>query len=308
MKGEYDAAIQDFNNALELDPEDAFAYRGRGAAYHDKDEYDAAIRDLTHALGLDPEDAFAYSRRGEAYRMKGEYDAAIRDLTHALGLDPEDAFAYRCRGDAYFAKGDHERAAEDYAAALKIDPDYNREWMDGLETLLEEGYHFEGVEQPEEQADDEDGDENGIYFQCPHCGEEYLVSDPDDLPDNPIECSNCGEEFKIAFWGECKECGQSVGFRPPSIGSTLSDIARGVFESFSNPKSFSEVGKGLLGSLAGPADALAMGECPRCHRDHLQCPKCRESVLYNADEDEDPVVQCEKCRKKMRRPNYGRVL
>jgi predicted Zn finger-like uncharacterized protein len=166
---------------------------------------------------------------------------------------------------------------------------------------------LEGVEQTEQETDDEGEDEDGIYFECPHCGRDYLISDPDDLPGNPIKCSNCKKEFKIAFWGECKACGQFVGFCPPSIGNTVSDIAKGLFESFSNPKSFSEVGKGFLSSLAGPADARAMGECPLCHRDHLQCPKCHELVLYDADEDEDPVVQCEKCRKKMRRPNYGRL-
>ena len=45
-KGDYDRAIADFDQAIQLKPDYADAYYNRGIAYHDKGDYDRAIADL----------------------------------------------------------------------------------------------------------------------------------------------------------------------------------------------------------------------------------------------------------------------
>ena len=52
LKGEYDRAIQDFDQVLQINPSLEEAYRGRGMAYADKGEYEHARRDLNKALAL----------------------------------------------------------------------------------------------------------------------------------------------------------------------------------------------------------------------------------------------------------------
>jgi Flp pilus assembly protein TadD len=42
-KGEYDRAIENYNKAIELKPDDAEAYYNRGIAYKNKGEYDRTI-------------------------------------------------------------------------------------------------------------------------------------------------------------------------------------------------------------------------------------------------------------------------
>jgi tetratricopeptide (TPR) repeat protein len=46
LKGAYDEAIRDFDEAIRLDPNAAAAFLNRSIARHANGEYDAAIRDF----------------------------------------------------------------------------------------------------------------------------------------------------------------------------------------------------------------------------------------------------------------------
>jgi tetratricopeptide (TPR) repeat protein len=81
---------------------DAAAYNNRGNAYYDKGDKDAAIADYSQAVKLDPNYAAAYYNRGIAYSAKGDKDAAIADYSQAVKLDPNDAAAYYSRGNANY--------------------------------------------------------------------------------------------------------------------------------------------------------------------------------------------------------------
>jgi len=64
------------------------AYGFRARAYYLKGEYDHAIHDFDDALRLNPKDVASYGLRGAAYLGKGDFDAAIRDLNDAIRLNP----------------------------------------------------------------------------------------------------------------------------------------------------------------------------------------------------------------------------
>src|SRR5439155_513321 len=59
---EYPEAIDDFREAIRLDPNNATAYRGRGNVWAARREYNRAIKDYDEAIRLDPKDAAALSR------------------------------------------------------------------------------------------------------------------------------------------------------------------------------------------------------------------------------------------------------
>jgi tetratricopeptide (TPR) repeat protein len=84
--------------------------------------YDTAIEDFTEAIRLDPNYADAYAFRGEAYFLKKDYDRAITDFTQAIRIDPNHAIAYNDRGTAYTSKKEYNRAIADFETALKINP------------------------------------------------------------------------------------------------------------------------------------------------------------------------------------------
>jgi tetratricopeptide (TPR) repeat protein len=56
-KGQYDKAISDYNEAIELNPKHADIYYSRGLVYNKKGQYDKAISDYTKAIQLNPKNA-----------------------------------------------------------------------------------------------------------------------------------------------------------------------------------------------------------------------------------------------------------
>jgi tetratricopeptide (TPR) repeat protein len=121
-EGQYDQAIADYNQALEIDPGDAAAYYGRGYAYENKGHYEQAIADYTLALEINPSLVDAYNSRGLSYIHAGQLDEAIADCTRALELNPSHAEAYGNRAYAHEDKGQYDQALADYTRALEIDP------------------------------------------------------------------------------------------------------------------------------------------------------------------------------------------
>jgi tetratricopeptide (TPR) repeat protein len=110
------------SEAIELNPNNAFAYSQRGDKKLMTHDYDGAIADLTKAVELDPNDYIAYVNRGSAYRFKGDLDAAIADETRAIELNPNKAGAYVFRGMIRKQKGDSAGALEDFKKAHELDP------------------------------------------------------------------------------------------------------------------------------------------------------------------------------------------
>ena len=65
-KADYDKAIPQFSQAIELSPRFAEAYSGRGTAYWSKGEMDKAIADYSSALSINDKLAEAWFNRGVA--------------------------------------------------------------------------------------------------------------------------------------------------------------------------------------------------------------------------------------------------
>jgi tetratricopeptide (TPR) repeat protein len=87
VKGLFDLAIADFNEAILLNPRSASANNHRGLAWRKKGDAQRAIDDYTAAIALNPVYALAYSNRGHAHEAMGHREAAIRDFSRALLLD-----------------------------------------------------------------------------------------------------------------------------------------------------------------------------------------------------------------------------
>ena len=90
------------------------AYNNRGNAYVAKGEYDRAVQDYDQSIKLNPNYSRTFNNRGVAYQKKGEYDLAIKDFDEAIRLNAEYANAFANRAQTYQHKGEYERAARDY--------------------------------------------------------------------------------------------------------------------------------------------------------------------------------------------------
>jgi len=103
-----DKAINDFSEAIRLDPDNACVYVERGKAYAQRyriwlvgeDYYDNAIKISTRPFDSIQNCGEAYQERGKAWFKKWDCDKAIKDHDEVIRLDPDDAEAYRNRGKA----------------------------------------------------------------------------------------------------------------------------------------------------------------------------------------------------------------
>ena len=122
IHGAVDRAINDFTEAIRLDPNVAIIYFNRGNAYYDHGNLDKASSDYSEAIRLDPNFARAYVGRADVIREQGNLDKAIFDYNEAIRLDSNDADAYCNRGNAYLSHGDLDKAISDYDEAIRLDP------------------------------------------------------------------------------------------------------------------------------------------------------------------------------------------
>jgi tetratricopeptide (TPR) repeat protein len=138
-EGDYDSAVADYDQAIQLNPNDTAGYINRGNAYVGKGDRDRAIADYNKAIELDSKFGGAYYNRGLVYADKGDFDRAIADYDQAIRIGIIDAQGQaRCargndverlcgaeiffaRGKAYSAKGEFDRAIADYDEAIRLD-------------------------------------------------------------------------------------------------------------------------------------------------------------------------------------------
>ena len=64
LQGTHDHAIKDFNRAIELNPNHADAYNGRGIAYRQIGKLTRAIADFDRSIELNPNDAILTMLKG----------------------------------------------------------------------------------------------------------------------------------------------------------------------------------------------------------------------------------------------------
>lgn len=69
--GKWEPALEQFNKAVELRPENAVFYNNRGLAFTHLDEYSQAMSDFNKAINLRPDDPRAYFNRGDVYCSMG---------------------------------------------------------------------------------------------------------------------------------------------------------------------------------------------------------------------------------------------
>ena len=123
-KKEYDRAIQEYDQAIKLNSNSVFAFNARGQAYAGKGDYDQALQDYDQAIKLDPGYSAAFNNRGNAYSNLGKYDLALKDFDQLLKLVPDSAFGFNNRGNAYLRMGQYQRSIPEFNQAIKLKPNY----------------------------------------------------------------------------------------------------------------------------------------------------------------------------------------
>jgi tetratricopeptide (TPR) repeat protein len=140
-EGRNKEAINDFNKAIELDPDNAPTYNLRGMVFIHETRNEEAIINFNKAIELDPDYADAYVNRGWAFMSEGKNEEAINDFNKAIELAPDYAVAYNGRG-IYFTNQERiDEAINDLNKAIDLKPGYADAYFDrGNVSMIEKRY------------------------------------------------------------------------------------------------------------------------------------------------------------------------
>jgi len=86
LLGQYPAAIQDYDQALTLNPDFPVALNNRAWAHYRSGNYSAAWPDVTRSLELDSWSPHAYDTRAHLHHAEGNASAALSDYQQAMRL------------------------------------------------------------------------------------------------------------------------------------------------------------------------------------------------------------------------------
>ncbi|MBD2353620.1 tetratricopeptide repeat protein [Tolypothrix sp. FACHB-123] len=122
--GDKQGAIEDYNKSIEINPKYALAYYNRARIRSDLGEKQNALQDYNQSIELDPNYAFAYYGRGIIHNDLGDKKSAIQDYNKAIELNPKYPSSYYARGNVRDDLGDKKGAIQDYNQAIKLNPKY----------------------------------------------------------------------------------------------------------------------------------------------------------------------------------------
>ena len=121
-KGRYDLAIEDYTQAMTIDPAYVDSYSNRGFLYAQMGNDDLAFQDLNKAIALDPLSQNAHYRLGKILMNQNHIDQALEHFLSVIKIDPRFEDAFYNAGVLYFNKNDYEKALDYFERGLRINP------------------------------------------------------------------------------------------------------------------------------------------------------------------------------------------
>jgi tetratricopeptide (TPR) repeat protein len=146
-QGDFRGALEAFDEAIRLDPNDALTWVRRGYVKNNLGDHRGALADCEEAIRLDPTHGLKWMNRGISKSNLGHYQAAIADHDEAIRLDPGLAYAWVSRGISKSHLGDVEGTIADFQSALDLEPEAT--WAPGVRRFIEDARARSGGSLPD---------------------------------------------------------------------------------------------------------------------------------------------------------------
>ena len=127
---DYSRGIEDYRAGMSLVGATAAGHAYLGWMLMQNGDYDEALQSYDDALAMDPGNPDYLSRRGECNYMNRDLQAAIEDFTMAESLDPDGFDGYEYLGKALSESGDQAAAIQCFTqGAERSDDPMERAWL-----------------------------------------------------------------------------------------------------------------------------------------------------------------------------------
>jgi tetratricopeptide (TPR) repeat protein len=123
---DFDKAVDLLRKAMALDHKYATnlaaVYQQRAYAAATNQQFQDAVNDYSEAIKINPEDARIYEQRAAVEMKLNDMDKALTDYSEAIKLKPDEVRYYSYRSYIYEVKGDIKNSMADADKVLKLDP------------------------------------------------------------------------------------------------------------------------------------------------------------------------------------------
>lgn len=138
--------LEESENAIELDPEDAEAWQDKGSALMDLGRPEEALEALEKAIKLDPENMTSWVRKSSVLLTLGRNNESLEASEEVIKLNPNDVIGWYEKCMALYAVGRYKEALETNQKAIGLDAGAMGSWMWNGKILYSLGRHKEALE------------------------------------------------------------------------------------------------------------------------------------------------------------------
>jgi tetratricopeptide (TPR) repeat protein len=119
--GDAEGATADFTKALAAKPS-ANLYLQRAIASQMAKQYDFALEDIGQFIQLKPNLAEGYNYKGDILHALKRYKDALAAYSTSIKIKPNDPITYNNRATTYMKMDESDKAMQDYTAAYQLNP------------------------------------------------------------------------------------------------------------------------------------------------------------------------------------------
>lgn len=139
-------ALQDFERAIQLDPQHLFTRLNLGGLLLEEGRFADSAREFSVAVAINPTNSDAHYGIGLALQSQELHSAAIRSFDSAIICNPRCYQALFSKGNSLQSLNRMEDAIDCYRQALAVNPDYRVAYVNWVVALQELGRHRDVVE------------------------------------------------------------------------------------------------------------------------------------------------------------------
>lgn len=112
-----DDAMQEYIEAIELNPDHLIAHDGLGNCFYMKKDYDSALEEYACALFTQPDFADGHYHLANVYYRMDRVDEAIKEYIESIYRKTNNSYAHYYLGKCYYKKGRLDEAIKEYRKA-----------------------------------------------------------------------------------------------------------------------------------------------------------------------------------------------
>ena len=132
--GDYDNAIKYSQNAINLLPNNFYAYKNLGRIYAELKNYSLAIHYYKRSLEMKPDLYQSYNNIGLIYSYVGDFNNSVFYLKKTIEVSPKLSKAHHDIATVYAQIGEFELAEKEFKKAIEINP-YDKTYKENYESF-----------------------------------------------------------------------------------------------------------------------------------------------------------------------------